>query len=90
MIGVQLGVDSNTIKSLSESNKSEETKLVEILQKWTEMKPTPVTWENIIKVVGGPVVQQLNVAITIQQSLKEIRNEYRRAKRQQSEFTTNR
>ena len=46
------------------------------------MKPTPVTWDNIIKVVGGPVVQNQNVAITIQKHLKKIRIEYRRAKRQ--------
>ena len=30
------------------------------------MKPTPVAWENIIEVVGGPVVKESEVAKDIQ------------------------
>ena len=86
LLGDQLGVEHNFIAGLKNSNKSDQTRLTEILQKWIEMKPTPVTWDNIIKVVGGPVVQNQNVAITIQKHLKKIRIEYRRAKRQ-SEYT---
>ena len=82
LLGGQLGVAPNFIESLKTSNKTNETILTEILQKWIEMKPTPVTWDNIINVVGGPVVAKLDVAITIQKSLKKIRIEYRRAKRQ--------
>ena len=81
-LGGQLAVEPNFIESLKISNKSYKTTLTEILQKWIEMKPTPVTWDNIINVVGGPVVERLDVAITIQKSLKKIRIEYRRAKRQ--------
>ena len=81
-LGGQLGVEPNFIESLKTSNKFNKTRLTEILQKWIEMKPTPVTWDNIINVVGGPVVEKLDVAITIQKSLKKIRIEYRRAKRQ--------
>ena len=58
------------------------TKLTDVLQKWIDTKPTPVTWENIIGVVGGPVVQKQEVAITIQQSLRHIRIEQRKAKEQ--------
>ena len=82
LLGGQLGVEPNIIESLQNSNKPDKTRLTEILQRWIEMKPTPVTWDNIIKVVGGSVVENQSVAITIQKSLKKIRIEYRRAKRQ--------
>ena len=64
------------------STKPHVTKLTDVLQKWIDIKPTPVTWENIIGVVGGPVVQKQDVAITMQQSLRHIRIEHRKAKEQ--------
>ena len=68
LIGNQLKVDSGFIEGLKLSMKSNETKLIEVLQKWREMEPSPVTLENIIEVIGGPVVQSKNIAISLQQS----------------------
>ena len=86
LLGDQLEVEANFIECLEKSTESDKTKLRDVLQKWIEMKPTPVTWENIINVVGGPVIQKQDVAMTIKESLMEIRIKYRRAKRQ-SEYT---
>ena len=65
LIGNQLKVDSGFIEGLKLSMKSNETKLIEVLQKWREMEPSPVTLENIIEVIGGPVVQSKNIAFII-------------------------
>ena len=81
LVGGQLGVDENFINELRISENLNETKLTDILQRWMKMKPTPVTWENVIEVVGGPVVKAPEVAKDIRQSLKQMRIEQRRAKR---------
>lgn len=68
LIGNQLKVDSGFINGLKLSTKSNETKLIEVLENWIQMEPSPVTLENIIEVIGGPVVQSKNIAISLQQS----------------------
>ena len=72
LIGHQLGVDYGFIEGLNISNKSNETKLIEVLQKWIQMKPSPVTLENIIEVIGGPVVQNKDIAISLQQLFRDV------------------
>lgn len=81
LVGGQLGVDENFISGLRISENSNETKLTDILQRWMEMKPTPVTWENVIEVVRGPVVKEPEVAKDIRKSLRQMRIEQRRVKR---------
>ena len=76
VIGSQLKVD---IKIIDDSNKSVETKLNEVIQKWVETKPTPTTWDNIIEVVKGPVIQSKDVASTIEKYLEQILSEQRKA-----------
>ena len=75
VIGRQLGVD---IEVIDDSNKSDETKLKEVIEKWIETKPTPTTWNNIIEVVKGPVIQSPDVASTIQEYLEQILDEQRK------------
>ena len=70
------------MEGLKNCEKAPKTKLSEVLQKWIETKPTPVTWKKIIEVVKGPVVEKEDVAVTIQESLKHIRIEQRKVKRQ--------
>ena len=40
--GGQLGVDSNVIEGLKVSTKPHLTKLTDVLQKWIDIKPTPL------------------------------------------------
>ena len=54
-IGGLLGVDPNTINGLHTSNLSNQVKLDKMLQSWFNMGPTPVTWNNIISVLEGPL-----------------------------------
>ena len=82
LLGGQLGVEGDFIEGLKNCEKALNTKLTEVLQKWIDTKPTPVTWEKVIEVVKGPVVQKVDVAVTIQEYLKHIRIEQRKVKRQ--------
>ena len=54
-IGDLLGVDSDTIEGLYFSNKPNHVKMSEVLQYWLDNEPTPVTWDNIISVLDGPL-----------------------------------
>ena len=54
-IGDFLGVDPDTIEGLCFSNKPNHVKMSEMLQSWLDNEPTPVTWENIISVLDGPL-----------------------------------
>ena len=67
-IGDLLGVDSNTIDSLSVSNYHNSVKMSKMLQSWLENEPTPVTWDNILKVLEGPL-EMKSLAVQIQQFL---------------------
>ena len=55
-IGASLRVDYNIIEGLHRRNEDNGSKLYEIVQKWKETKSSPVTWENIITEVKGPIV----------------------------------
>ena len=58
-MGELLGVHSNIIEGLCISNKSNIVKMSEVLQNWLDNEPTPVTWENIISVLEGPLQKKL-------------------------------
>ena len=68
-IGSLLGVDSDTMDSLSMANFSNEVKMSKILQSWLENEPTPATWDNIIDVLEGPL-ESKSLAVKIRQFLK--------------------
>ena len=62
----ELGVD------IDDLNKSDDIKLNKVIQKWVETKPTPTTWDNIIEVVKGPILQRQDLADTIKKYLDQI------------------
>ena len=68
-IGDLLGVEPNTIEGLCISNFSNKVKMSKMLQSWLDKEPTPVTWDNIISVIEGPL-QKKTLATEICQSLK--------------------
>ena len=67
-IGDLLGVDPDTIEGLCCSNFSNQVKMSKMLQSWLDNEPTPVTWDNLISVLEGPL-QKKSLAIEIRQSL---------------------
>ena len=79
-LGRQLGVEEEFINELKKNEKAYKTKLTDVLQKWIDAKPTPVTWEKIIDVVKGPHAQKPDVAMALLESLKHIRIEQRKVK----------
>ena len=69
LISGELGVDIDIIDDL---NKSDDMKLNEVIQKWVETNSTPTTWDNIIEIVKGPILQSPDVASNIQDYLDQI------------------
>ena len=67
-IGNLLGVDSDTIEMLYNSNFSDQKKMSKMLQSWLDNEPTPVTWNHFISVIEGPL-QMKSLAIEIRQFL---------------------
>ena len=68
-IGDLLGVDPDTIDSLSTSSLSNQVKMSKMLQSWLDNEPTPASWGNILDIIEGPL-QKKALAIEIRQKLK--------------------
>ena len=67
-IGGLLGVDANTINRLHTSKLTNQVKLDKILQSWFDNEPTPVTWNNVISILEGPLKKK-SLAIEISKTL---------------------
>ena len=70
-LGEGLCVDDGDIESIRQSTLRDEGKLSAVLQKWMDTMKTPVTWEKIIEVVQGPLVQKAVVAAQIRSFLSQ-------------------
>ena len=68
-LGEGLCVDDGDIESIRLSNLSDQGKLSAVLQKWMDTMKSPVTWEKMIEVVQGPLVQKATVAVQIRSFL---------------------
>ena len=67
-IGGLLGVDANTINGLHTLNLTNQVKLDKMLQSWLDNEPTPVTWNNVISVLEGPLKKK-SLAIEIRNTI---------------------
>ena len=63
-IGDLLGVDRCTIEELCHSHFSDQVKMSKMLQSWLDNEPTPVTWDNVISILKGPL-QEKSLALEI-------------------------
>lgn len=68
-IGELLGVDVDTIDTLSASTFSNQIKMSKMLQIWLDKEPTPASWDNILDIIEGPL-QKKSLAIEIREELK--------------------
>ena len=68
-IGQGLGVSFNDLEGLAQRNDSDQTRLEHVIQKWFDMngqgEGAPVTWNTILDVVKGPLVQNTTQAMRI-------------------------
>ena len=73
-IGEGLGVGYNALKGLDESNKPNQTRLSEVIQKWLDMngqcEGNPATWSTILDVIKEPLVQNKALAMKVYENLK--------------------
>ena len=78
-IGQGLGVSFNDLQGLAERNDSNQTRLEHVIQKWFDMNGqgdgAPVTWNTILNVIKGPIVQKTSQAMKIYEYLKAKRSE---------------
>ena len=77
-IGISLGIPESVLDHLSQSNEDDTTNLCEVLTHWMDTMPSPVTWENIIRSLEGPIVQHPSTAHKIRNYLTkpEVYSEY--------------
>ena len=73
-IGQGLGVSFNYLQGLAQCNDSDQTRLEHVIQNWYDMnghgEGAPVTWNTILDVVKGPLVQNITCAMRIYEYLK--------------------
>ena len=77
LIGGELGVH---IEIGDDLNKSDDMMIDEVIKNWIKTKHTPITCDNIIKVIKGPVIQSPCVASNIEKYLDEMLSEQEQAK----------
>lgn len=58
-IGELLGVDVDTIDTLSASTFSNQIKMSKMLQTWLDKEPTPASWDNILDIIEGPLQKKV-------------------------------
>ena len=68
-VGSSLGVRTSVLDGLSQSNKTNMVRLAEVLTSWRDTTSSPITWENIIRSVEGPIIGQHSTAVTIREYL---------------------
>ena len=73
-IGKGLGIAPGPINGVEQNNKGNINRLSGILQIWKDTWTSPVTWENIIKVVEGPIVDKKNEAQAMRDFLAKDEN----------------
>ena len=73
-IGDGLGLKDNYLQGLAQHNDLDQRKLGHVIQKWLDMdgqdECAPVTWNTILDVVKGPLVQNKSQAMRIYEYLK--------------------
>ena len=73
-IGQGLGVSFNDLHGMAQRNDSDQTRLEYVIQKWFDMngqgEGAPVTWNTILNVINGPLVQDITRAMRIYEYLK--------------------
>ena len=73
-LGEGLCVPDGDIESIRLRSVNDEGKLSAVLQKWMDTMKSPVTWEKIIEVVEGPLVQKAAIAVQIRSFLSQEKN----------------
>ena len=68
-IGLALSLPQNFIEGLEKVLDSDNVKLSKVITEWIDTMPSPVTWETIISVVEGPIVNNQRKANDIRQHL---------------------
>ena len=74
-IGEGLGVSYGFLQAFGKTNSSNQVILEHVIEKWLELDGqdggTPVTWNTIVDVIKGTLVQHKDIAMKIYEYLKQ-------------------
>ena len=70
-IGILLGVDEIYLHGLLESVEGNMVKLHKVLTYWIDTMSIPVTWQNIINIVEGPIIASQSTVDKIRKFLSQ-------------------
>lgn len=74
-IGLAFKVHTNELDSLSKDVQYENTaKLSKVIQSWIDTQSSPVIWETVISVIGGPIVKNQKKANEIRDYIGKLFN----------------
>ena len=78
IIGISLQVNARFLDDLSTSVESNMVKLHKVLTNWRDTMSSPVTWQNIISAMEGPIVKHCLIADKIRKFLsrQEVYSKY--------------
>lgn len=68
-IGLGFGIDQNNLESIKNEMGSDNTKLSKVIECWISTQSSPVTWETVISVIEGPIVNNRTKANEIRKHL---------------------
>ena len=71
MIGKALKVRDNLLQSLSHNYEEDNIRLCRVIKCWKESMSTDITWETIIAVLEGPILNNKDRAKEIRQFLSK-------------------
>ena len=70
-IGLSLCVSESVISGLSQSAEDNTVKLYKVLTHWMDTMSSPITWQNIISSVEGPIIANHSTADRIREFLSQ-------------------
>ena len=74
-IGEGLGVSYGFLQAIGRANLSNQVILEQVIERWLELdgegESAPVTWNTILNVIKGPLVQRKDLAMEIYEYLKQ-------------------
>ena len=68
-IGLGFGIDQNNLESIKNEMGSDNTKLSKVIECWISTQSSTVTWETVISVIEGPIVNNRTKANEIRKHL---------------------
>ena len=71
-----MDVQSSVLCGLQHSNEDNRVKLIRVIRSWLDTMSTEITWNVIIKIIEGPIVNNCTTGMKICKSLAQLYEEH--------------